>query len=757
MFLFKKQNNLVLLYKYMYYYFIVFIIPLGVVIFLYIDIYNSTLKTAYENGLNNLEKSCSIVESYLTSIDELTYQLDVNYFVNQYIQAGVPYIDKTIVSEVTRLKPMLLSFLTTNNYINEIQIYSQKSQSMITSSASFLRLDMLFDERFNGLYESLEQWQREYLNKVYKSSFYLNYPATKSARGSLTYIKTLTRSNSSSISNIYVLLNNQMLLDVMETTSGVETGFALMCDDNGNYITNSDINSDELSALLSLCKDKKGYYITTHGKERMLITYYKSNRLKGYYITAVSEQYILQGLSGVRIVLFVIVAVSILLGLVLIVLFAIKSSRPIVNLVDMMEKNQLLENINYSDEFVNREVLKVVQNSIELKQRAINQIPTIKLSLLHKLLSGNVSNMDGLLEDFLQLGISISGSYYAILILTINEISTESKVDEICTYHAIISDYIIKLLDNTIGIYDIDLSSMAVIISTNDKDHIGFAAQLEQYIPKIKRYALTELGLNISLSGSITDSVTKIYKCFQEAKTASEYTHNINHMEILWYSKARLRDNKFFVYPVDLETELIEYIKNSDVSNCQRILDEIYKFNIKELAIPYATAIQLFHALNATLFRIASRDNTLTDEISITIEQLPKYINGIIDINDGFRYISSLIIRVCEACGANHKINLIQSILAYIDMNFTDNQLSLGTVAKYFDITEIYLSRYFKEKTGENFSKYVERLRMEKARELLTKDDNTIAEVALAVGYNSAPVFRRVYKKNYNELPSKHI
>lgn len=97
---------------------------------------------------------------------------------------------------------------------------------------------------------------------------------------------------------------------------------------------------------------------------------------------------------------------------------------------------------------------------------------------------------------------------------------------------------------------------------------------------------------------------------------------------------------------------------------------------------------------------------------------------------------------------------LIEKIRGFVDENYNNPQLSLSLTADAFYITEVYLSKLFKEGTGQNFSKYVENLRLEQAKILLSKGV-LVNEVAQQVGYNSSQVFRRAWKRHYGTTPTE--
>ena len=97
---------------------------------------------------------------------------------------------------------------------------------------------------------------------------------------------------------------------------------------------------------------------------------------------------------------------------------------------------------------------------------------------------------------------------------------------------------------------------------------------------------------------------------------------------------------------------------------------------------------------------------------------------------------------------------LIEKIRGFVDENYNNPQLSLSLTADAFYITEVYLSKLFKEGTGQNFSKYVENLRLEQAK-ILLGNGVLVNEVAQQVGYNSPQVFRRAWKRHYGTTPTE--
>ncbi|SDE02489.1 Helix-turn-helix domain-containing protein [Paenibacillus sp. UNCCL117] len=97
---------------------------------------------------------------------------------------------------------------------------------------------------------------------------------------------------------------------------------------------------------------------------------------------------------------------------------------------------------------------------------------------------------------------------------------------------------------------------------------------------------------------------------------------------------------------------------------------------------------------------------------------------------------------------------IIHFVYDYLEKNYAAD-ISLDALADKLNISRSYLSRYFKEKTGENFVDYVNSVRIEKAKKLLLQPDIRILDAAQLVGYQNANSFNRMFKKFTGSTPSE--
>jgi AraC-like DNA-binding protein len=83
-------------------------------------------------------------------------------------------------------------------------------------------------------------------------------------------------------------------------------------------------------------------------------------------------------------------------------------------------------------------------------------------------------------------------------------------------------------------------------------------------------------------------------------------------------------------------------------------------------------------------------------------------------------------------------------------------ELRLTGVARAVNTSPFYFCKMFKKATGLNFTDYVSRVRIEKAKNLLLNRNLRVSEIAYEVGFQSLTHFNRVFKKVLGVPPTQY-
>lgn len=100
-----------------------------------------------------------------------------------------------------------------------------------------------------------------------------------------------------------------------------------------------------------------------------------------------------------------------------------------------------------------------------------------------------------------------------------------------------------------------------------------------------------------------------------------------------------------------------------------------------------------------------------------------------------------------------NKSYAVKRIINYLNENY-EHKISLEQIAHNMYLSPVYISKIFKEETGESPINYLIQIRLEKARDiLLTSDSRSIKNIANSVGYDDVYHFSKLFKKYYGVAP----
>src|SRR5262249_23148513 len=107
--------------------------------------------------------------------------------------------------------------------------------------------------------------------------------------------------------------------------------------------------------------------------------------------------------------------------------------------------------------------------------------------------------------------------------------------------------------------------------------------------------------------------------------------------------------------------------------------------------------------------------------------------------------------RILQACGDQGLLaqpkrdqgDMLAQVIQFIEQNY-QSDISIAQIAERLQVTPNYLSALFHKKNGITFVKYLTKLRLLRAKELLADPDMRVQQVAELVGYTSTRHFTKV-------------
>lgn len=98
---------------------------------------------------------------------------------------------------------------------------------------------------------------------------------------------------------------------------------------------------------------------------------------------------------------------------------------------------------------------------------------------------------------------------------------------------------------------------------------------------------------------------------------------------------------------------------------------------------------------------------------------------------------------------------VVSQVLSYIHGHYAD-ELSLKTLGAQYHIHPVYLGQLFHKETGESFAEYINKYRIEKAKEQLKNTNLKVHEIARNVGYWETGYFYKQFRKYVGISPTDY-
>jgi YesN/AraC family two-component response regulator len=221
-------------------------------------------------------------------------------------------------------------------------------------------------------------------------------------------------------------------------------------------------------------------------------------------------------------------------------------------------------------------------------------------------------------------------------------------------------------------------------------------------------------------------------------------------------------------YPIEKEKNLLAALRKGDITETRKILNELLATVIfsnqdgnlkgsesRQLHFRY---IQLRITEIVVLISRVELGPTRSDNISMeTNNHNLKLVLEAKSIEELTDIIHTIIDRVSNTIssfrGVPHAAALRRAE-NFILENYT-RKISLKEIADVAGLSPPYFSTIFKEEMGENLSKYLNRLRVEKASSLLLETDMSLSEIAACCCFEDQSWFSKIFKAYTGISPGK--
>ena len=777
----KKGMDKAILHQYFFTYFIVLFIPLLLCCNYYVRILSVISEDDIRARKTELLHSAELVDDF---IEELTYLADmlvglpdVNIF--RFKENVLEYPN---THEVISLRDKLFNPTQINQSVFAFFLFFDRSQVVINDQIAYDYedfYDLYLRRDADGSYGA---W-KTYLSDEMEKGVNAMEPYWYKGEGGLellAYSRPLPNNGYSASSGVVrIFFKRSVLEDFMSAAGGAKLQYILDGFGNVIYYTHADIFEEEKLTIEDFIQKventRKKEIEEDKGQEHEVIAGMWEGPVKlagrnyvalrysapsGYsYCTLLPETQLNARKMANMLTLTIFILLAAAVGLFLCWHMSVRSATPLNQL--MKQASRLTERdqehnsvfVKLSDIF--QYLAGVNSDLVEMMEE---QKPYIRNAFVNRLLFGNPLSREE--EDLLanRMDFDRNGMVFCVLIFRIITLDSveEKSVDLLSTCLLSLMEMIKKEFPGSLYAATGE-DQVSLIMRVPHKNRDSIESLVEEKLLRIRE----ELPANIAerifvYGGNVVEEMEDVYESYHNAAFAFMNEKERTESQVIWFRKNNKKMVAVFPY-FELSVKLTRLVTSGDEQGLHDALKEIMTQYILESNLPAWLQQILLNELQAILFHILVRLELEEQEYQKYFSELEKEhrIPLIEQITSTLGLYRSLCALVNEK-KTKEAGKMMPAILAFLDANYGDPDLSLTMVADTFRISVPYLSSLFKASAGVNFSNYVEDVRIEKAKGFLTNTAMSVGEIAVATGYSSTNSFSRAFRRVTGDSASEY-
>ena len=221
---------------------------------------------------------------------------------------------------------------------------------------------------------------------------------------------------------------------------------------------------------------------------------------------------------------------------------------------------------------------------------------------------------------------------------------------------------------------------------------------------------------------------------------------------------SQLKNSRSPRYPFELERSLLESLAQGDkpgtLQKLQEYLAALFAAGGGNPAWMNQKALELIVLLSRTLTeKGADEQQTL-----FWLQRCQKEVSQRKNFHDLsawlYETLSDLLDRTAGYADARHA-NIIHRCIQYIGTGYAEH-LTLESAARALFLSPDYLSRIFSKETGTSFNRYLNNVRITKAKELIRSGNLRLTDISQMVGYDDQSYFTKVFRRITGMSPNEY-
>lgn len=267
------------------------------------------------------------------------------------------------------------------------------------------------------------------------------------------------------------------------------------------------------------------------------------------------------------------------------------------------------------------------------------------------------------------------------------------------------------------------------------------------------------LNLSVSFSiGNICSHIQQLPQSYQQAEKKLKTKFYYEAGAVFTSSDEQQDAAMLNYFDIQKESTLTHLISIQDREGICTMLSQLFS-EIRANKPPLAIAQMVFTDLLSLINKICKNHSIDLREVYADPILPDKHLSDFSSLSSVQEWLLSLFDKLCDALAMREALPTsiyVKEALAFIHVHYTED-ISLSLIADKINISNVYLSKLFKQEIGIGFAEYLIKYRLKLAQTLLDQHRLSIHEIATASGFKDYIYFLKTFKKHVGVTPTEYV
>ncbi len=742
-------------------YITVLMVPILISIVLYFITYQQVKTETNRSNALLLEQMEMSIDSKLKGLEQLSLEIALNRNISSFSSVDPPLSDAHYY-DLFQISESLRTYKNANDYIEQIYVMYTSSDTVI-STYDHMNRQGLFQKLRQQDDTSFEQW-----NSLFERKYVNGYtPMTFWDGGTSTPVVVFARS---------LVFNTPgqppaIVLFVMKDSKLIESAprhpdaRMFILDTESRYIAaRTDPGLLPQHLTYGELRDQQGIVYKDVQEQQAAVSYITS-RITGWkYVSVLPASLFNEKMQYMRKLIWISIGMCFLVGGVICFLFLRKNYMPIQVMLQSLSHKFGLRFDGGSSEysFLQGAIQHYFTEKEDMRARLDQHRNTIRAHLIRRLLKGSIEKEALLHESLAAHHIEFSSDRFVVILMSVdgfgkfeqygqNGLSDQKEQ----MLHFILTNVLVDAAADDAAIYTTEMNDvLACIVNFHKSDsEERERLTLHRISAQVREFMQEQMQVELTIAvGEVYSDIYGIAQSYHEALDALEYRIVLGSGQFIRYRDTQLNQAPphHYYFPLSVEQQLIYVVKSGNYAKAEALIEDIFQKNFTghPVSVPLAKCL---------MYNMASTMLNTVDEVSVTgkrsLEAHLLDVEPLLSCEHVPQMKEQLKDKLSQVCSwiqaekRDHHRYLIEDVQRYIENHLHDPNLNISMIGDVFRMTPSYISRLYKDHTGEALLDTINRSRLAEAKNLLKHNKLTVNEVAGRVGYADVSTFVRTFKK----------